>query len=620
MNHDQFKNLVKTIKVGKKLPDSIYLHIDSFDHISVDLSKFIHVVASAINLSSDEWNIVKLFRQQFKLSFLNYPKFFDDSYPVLDTAVTIDLEKLDRKITSFKESANPPILHRKELFLPKEHASYGMFCEITEEGEKAGLYTNSRVIGFKQSWLNVIEKKGYQLVNGRLIPLGSDIQTIDDISVDRHKTALVRHELSAPMKLLAKYGFLDGDYSIFDFGCGRGDDLNELQAHGLDAEGFDLNYLPDAPKLKKDIVNLGFVINVIEDRDERIDVLLEAWGLAKRLVVVAVMLANESYISQFKPFKDGVLTSRNTFQKYYTQCEIRSFLEMTLEENAVALSPGIFAIFKDKQLEQTFQKGCYQRSYQWQQITSPQLPTSNEKLKLILAQYENLFEEFWLKCLVLGRCPANDEFSGKVRSLVGSHKRAFNLVKDHYSEDEFKHARRMKKEDLLLYFSMSLFDKHKPYTSHPNEIKRDIKEFFGTYGFAKELATELLFEIADVNKIREDCVLANEALPKSQLNYENGELHSLVIHKSYLDDLPLLLRAYVGAALKLYGDLDSVQLIKIHIGSSKLTLLSYRNFDESSKPVLENRVKISMYSQRVDIFSYKEFGETNVLENKEIFI
>ena len=62
------------------------------------------------------------------------------------------------------------------------------------------------------------------------------------VSVARHKTAIGRSQLSAPMQMLARHGFLDGEHSIIDYGCGRGDDIAifielhtevELSAHWL---------------------------------------------------------------------------------------------------------------------------------------------------------------------------------------------------------------------------------------------------------------------------------------------------------------------------------------------------------------------------------------------------
>ena len=67
------------------------------------------------------------------------------------------------------------------------------------------------------------------------------------------------------MQALQRHGYLDGTRTIFDYGCGKGDDIRILRHNGLDASGWDPHFTPDIPKEPADIVNLGFVINVIED-------------------------------------------------------------------------------------------------------------------------------------------------------------------------------------------------------------------------------------------------------------------------------------------------------------------------------------------------------------------
>ena len=47
---------------------------------------------------------------------------------------------------------------------------------------------------------------------------------------------------------------------------------------------------------------------------ERLEALQSAYGLAEELLVVSAMLANPESIRGV-PYGDGVLTSRNTFQK-----------------------------------------------------------------------------------------------------------------------------------------------------------------------------------------------------------------------------------------------------------------------------------------------------------------
>ncbi|MCA0936667.1 DNA phosphorothioation-associated putative methyltransferase [Vibrio alginolyticus] len=613
MNEEQFAELIAQVKIGKQLPDAIYLHRDAFSALPTVLTQFIPAVAKAVSLSDESWNLVKLFKKEFRLSLLHYPDFYTDSYPALRQSLNVDLSKLSHKLTSYEGSDNPPILHRKETMILQESEYYPHFSSLTEEGENAGLYENSRLIGFKRSWENLIARHGYELVDGRLFRSSAVIE-VEESGIDRHKTAIVRHELSAPMKTLVKHGYLEGSYSIFDYGCGRGDDLRELEAHGLDALGWDPNFQPDNEKLSSDIVNIGFVLNVIEDQDERLEALLGAWDLADKFLVVSVMLANESYIAQFKPYKDGVITSRNTFQKYYAQSEIKAYIERSLQEDAITIAPGIFYIFKDKLEEQQYLQSKYKRHHKWHQLTSPEPIEAKDKAKLLITQNQELFNAFWQSCLERGRIPANEEFeqSDKIRELVGSHKKVFNLLQEMFDTTEFEQAEKSRKEDLLLYFSMGLFEKRKPYTQQPESLKRDIKALFNDYKTANNLAAELLFAIADTDLINKQCEKAHQQLPASLLN----EGHSLILHRGYIDDLPLLLRVYVGAGLQMYGELDEeIDLIKIHITSGKLTLTAYDDF-EKSVPFLVERIKIKMADQDIDFFDYVDEMRRPPLLNK----
>ncbi|MGL1636143.1 DNA phosphorothioation-associated putative methyltransferase [Vibrio parahaemolyticus] len=620
MDFQSFKQLVKQINIGKQLPDAIYLHRDAMSELPDALKKFVPAVAQAVNLPDNQWNLIKLFKKEFRLSLLNYPTFYTDSYPALEQSLNVDLSKLSHKVTCYRSSENPPILHRKETMILPGSDHFELFTALTKEGEEAGLYENTRTIGFKQSWLNLIQKKGYQLVDGRILKAEPDTlsDTQQEPGIDRHKTAIVRHELSGPMKTLAKQGYLDGRFSIFDYGCGRGDDLRELEAHGLDALGWDPVFSPDNDKVSSDIVNLGFVLNVIEDQDERLEALLSAWELANKVLVVSVMLANDSYIAQFQPYKDGVITSRNTFQKYYAQSEFKGYLERSLQEDAIAVAPGIFYIFKDKLEEQRYLQSKYQRHHTWHQLTSPQPIESKDKAKLVISQNSTLFDDFWNVCLELGRVPANDEFnrSEEVRSLIGSHKKVFGLLQEMFDTKEFEKAEKRRKEDLLLYFTMGLFEKRKPYTQHPESLKRDIKALFTDYKTALNLAAELLFAIADTSLINTQCEKAHQQLPASLLN----EGHSIILHRDYIDDLPLLLRVYVGAGLQMYGELDEeIDLVKIHITSGKLTLTAYDNF-EHSVPFLVERIKIKMAEQDIDFFDYVNEKRRPPLLNKHLYM
>jgi DNA phosphorothioation-associated putative methyltransferase len=122
------------------------------------------------------------------------------------------------------------------------------------------------------------------------------------VKVERHLTAIDRDKLSAPMQALARHNYLAGNYSVFDYGCGKGDDVRELEAHGLDVSFWDPVYHSDGTKRRADIVNLGYVINVIEDRKERDQVLRDAFKFAEKILAVSAMLAGDATIGQFAPY------------------------------------------------------------------------------------------------------------------------------------------------------------------------------------------------------------------------------------------------------------------------------------------------------------------------------
>ncbi len=597
---ERFTQLVAALPYKKVLPDAVYLHKETLATTSPQLYRFVCAVAQALKLPECEWDLVKLAKQEFRLSLLSYPTFFEEAYPSLKQSVTVDLAKLSHSVTRYDSQDNPPILHRKECMLTLDHPQAESCRQITEEGELAGLYDHPRMIGFKASWERLIARHGYQLVDGRLFRISALPPEEGGPQIDRHKTALVRHELSAPMKMLARHGYLNGHYALFDYGCGRGDDLRELEAHGIDALGWDPNFRPDGEKVISHLVNLGFVINVIEDQDERMEALLGAWELTQTLLVVSAMLANDSFIAQFTPYKDGVITSRNTFQRYYNQSELKHYIDKTLDENAIAVGPGIFYVFKDKLEEQRFLAQRQRRSHSWQQLTSP-TPNHQATAALLITRHQPLFEAFWQRALTLGRIPTNDEFeqSDELREIAGSHRKAMTLLGQHFDLVQLKQAELERQQDLLVYLALNLFGKRQAYTQYPSELQRDIKAFFGGNPQAQQAARALLYQIADIALINQACELAHQQLPNSLL-YPS---HSLLLHKCFIPQLPPLLRVYLGAACQLYGDLTDIDVIKLHIRSGKVSLMGY---DDFSKPIphLVVRVKIKMAEQEVDFFDY----------------
>ena len=601
MDHTEFKKHLSILGVGKVLPDAIYIHKRALAEQSEPLSTLCITVAKALKIPREDWDLVKLFKKEFKVSLLSYPDFDDDSYPALKRSYQVDLAELKVKATSFESSDNPPILHRKELMVMPHDSNFELFQSLTKEGERAGLYENPFKIGFKATWARLIAEAGYQLFDGHIVRAdGSALEQDDTKDIDRHRTAIVRHELSTPFKVLAKASYLEGDYSIFDYGCGRGDDLRELEAHGITATGWDLNFRPTAPLVESDIVNLGFVINVIEDRDERIEALQRAHSLAKKLTVVSAMIAGESVISRFKPYKDGVLTSRNTFQKYYSQNELKTFIEHTLGTECVAAAPGVFFVFKDKLAEQQFLLRRTRRHHTWNHLSHQQV--ADRSKELIFVKHRELLDKFWQCCLELGRLPADEEFAeyDQVQENIGSPKKALRILDANADIEDLEIAANQRKDDLLVYFALGLFDRRAKYSEMPKSLQRDIKVFFGTYQSALAEGRESLFSIASPEVIAAACQSASDMLPSSV----HDESDQLTFHQKYLELLPPVLRIYVGCAAQLFGELAEVDLIKIHIRSGKVSFMGYNDFESSPLPKLTQRIKVKLRDQEVDYFDY----------------
>jgi hypothetical protein len=353
---------------GKRFATRLYQHlgaVDGADGADEGVpARIAEAEALAGLMPGDGCNLVRLGMDDPTVALLHYPGFFEDPFPALAASWLVDPEAGTVSYRTYADSINPPILHRKELLLPADHPRRAEYAALTEACEAIGLFDEPTRIGYRRQWEQLVREKGYRVVGHALIPIGNaeaeDLQEAFELApvhagwqAARHLTALQRYGFSAPVQSLARFGFLDGQRSLFDYGCGRGDDVRGLIENGLDAAGWDPYYAADNPVRSAHIVNLGFVINVIEDLDERLEALTRAWSLAETLLVVSVMLANQNDVGGQR-FRDGVMTRRGTFQKYYTQGEVKAFLESALDEQPIPVAPGVLYVFRDKEAEQRF--------------------------------------------------------------------------------------------------------------------------------------------------------------------------------------------------------------------------------------------------------------------------
>ncbi len=323
--------------IGKRVGGDLYVHRLGIDHLPSEDRELVETSQKSLSASEKSWNVVRIANDN--IAFLNYPDFEDAPFPSLDRSVRLDLLDGRKSVRDFSRYSNPPILHRKELLLPLDHPKRTEFEKLTTTLDAHGVFYDSHRIGFKNQWEARLSAHGIRMSGHDILEVG----TVAGAVIHRHKTALVRYQLSQPVQLLMRYGLLKDESTFFDYGCGRGDDLDTLIGGGLDAAGWDPHYAPDNPIRNSDVVNIGFVLNVIEDAKERQLALKRAWELTDRVLSVAVMSPSSAAIENARPYKDGFLTSRNTFQKYFTQEQLRDFILQTTGAEAVAVAAGFFS-------------------------------------------------------------------------------------------------------------------------------------------------------------------------------------------------------------------------------------------------------------------------------------
>jgi hypothetical protein len=678
----QYRKCVEQLPFGKRLPTAVYVYREEVIGRSEGLDTLLAGIVKRCEIGA-EFNILKFRTDEMKLSFLCYPSFMSEAHPALRHAATVDLVTGKMRSTDYADNSNPPILHRKETFLPVGHPLRAQFEALTRAEEQAGLYEKTATIGFKLNWDKLLRSKGLVICGHSLEKMTScgatderglvSGETNERLLVERHKTALTRYELSKPVKSLLEYGVLRSGRTFFDYGCGQGSDVRGLQALGYQAEGWDPVFRPDVGKLGADVVNFGYVLNVIEDPAERVESLVDAFRHAGRLLVVSGLINETVDTETARRFGDGVLTRSNTFQKFFEQQELQQYIEDALETTAVPVALGVFYVFRDPAEQQDFLSARSRRAIDWTQISArlglggprtlwralyeqhKQLLDAFGKLALelgrmpepaefaglgkvsellgsakrglrafvqgggaegvdwdaIKAQFgvgqparrrweilceENreLLESYWQLLLQLGRSPEPEEFPrfSELREKVGSGKRALRLFVLRGGGDEIRKAAEGRKRDLLVYVALANLRKRVPFGHLSQSLRWDVRAFFGNYTRALEKGLELLYAAGDTGEIE----LACEEL---KVGWQNEQ--ALYIHRSLLNGLPPVLRAYVGCATSLFGDVAQADVIKLHKASGKVTFLVYDDFEGKPLPELRQRIKVNLRTRWVQV-------------------
>ncbi len=423
------------------------------------------------------------------------------------------------------------------------------------------------------------------------------------IEVERHRAAMTRTELSRPVRLGIELGIITLETTIFDYGCGVGGDVRRLLSGGYQCVGWDPYYFPDVELERRDIVNMSYIINVIENTEERDRALLQAWELTGQVLIVsAQILVNE--LRGMLGYGDGVLTRRNTFQKYYQQAELKEYIDRVLNVDALPIGLGVFLVFRDDSQAETFRA-----TRLYGRMSTPRVQIESKRFE----DYQIQLEPLMAFVSQRGRLPIKGELAQEadLNTQFGNVRRAFQIVLTATDEKEWDAIGYQRSLDLQVYLGLAKFGQGRSIQKLPPAIRADIKAFFGSYDEACEVADRLLFKIGEPGVIKQACHQSKvgKLLPTA-----------LYVHVSALAALDPKLRLYEGCASRNIGSTEDANIIKFHTDKPCISYLYYPDFDTVGHPTLQWSMLVDLRDLDVRFRDYSHQENLPILHRKETFV
>lgn len=424
---------------------------------------------------------------------------------------------------------------------------------------------------------------------------------IGRVKIARHKTAMRRYTLSRPLALAISHSVVTTSHTVFDFGCGHGADIRLLRKAGISASGWDPHFRPSAELAPADCVNLGYVLNVIEDLTERRSTLLRAHALAKLVLIVAVRV--DRALNAAEGFSDGCLTKHGSFQKLFTQEEFKEYLQSALGCRPHMASLGIAYVFKDAAAESRYLANL-----------SIFKPRSFRAAVIEEFAKDRLAQRYVALMKKLGRAPLESEFSSfaKLSSRFGPALRIERIANGLIDSTAIRNARERTREAILTYFGMMRLQgiKPPPIKMLPPEVQADIKMLWPNYKGAVDDGIEFLFQMGKPELVKDACERApiGKKLPDD-----------FYVHRSAEGQLPALISLLIFAGRQVVGDIE-YDLVKVSLDGRKVSFLRYRDFEIDPHPELLHSVRVYLPTASYSIRDYSTSVNPPILHRKEVFI
>jgi hypothetical protein len=516
----------------------------------------------------------------------------------------------------------------------------------------------------------------------RLLGLASygPVMAATGITVDRAATAIRRNGTSRPLALLLANELVrDGD-TFLDYGCGHGEDVAHLTELGYEARGWDPHHRPDGDRSSADVVLCSYVLNVIEDPAERLDVLVRVHQLAHRVAVVAVRTtAERALMDGATRHRDGWMTAKNTFQTLWSQTDARTLIEAATGTPPVALAPGVFAVFATAAAEEAWREAVGDRIRRTRIHRGPAIHRPGV-LEQTYDTHRDAFDALWDWVQSHDRLPEPDEVpdaAATAVAAVGSVGRAGLVLR---SVHDPRPVRRAGKREIAYDQHRDAFNTLWDWTLTHGRLPEDdevpseasaavaaagsvghaglvLRDVFGTQPFEQaaadrrgDLTTRFAIarlrrrtKFSDLPTVVQRDVRALFGSYKTACGHADSLLFAvgdpatlraaaarspvgkatsdaLYVHVAALDLLPAELLVYDACARVVAGTVDGVNLVKFHLEKPRVSYLVYPDFEIDPHPALAESWVVDLRELDLRPHDYRTRANPPVLHRKELFV
>lgn len=161
--------------VGRKLGKMHYIHESAVSFLAESEQTTLKKALSMVPKET-QWNLAKVSLLGDRVSLLFYENFDTELFPVLSQSTIVKFKDPGIQHITYTNRENPPVLHRKELFLAPNDPRIEALAEITAFCEEKGLFKAASYIGTLKKWEQRLREHHYKVEGQKVVPIAQKLK------------------------------------------------------------------------------------------------------------------------------------------------------------------------------------------------------------------------------------------------------------------------------------------------------------------------------------------------------------------------------------------------------------------------------------------------------------